>query len=87
MNDTEKMLLALVVVAIILLIALYVRNRRHKEGMGSSCTEKCRETEGGDNARTRCEVDCWDAEEKAEVLLDKNPILMLPRSKPVCRWP
>jgi hypothetical protein len=33
MNDTEKVLLALVVVAIILLIALYVRKNARKEGM------------------------------------------------------
>jgi hypothetical protein len=65
MNDTEKMLLALVVVAIILLIALYVRNRRHKEGMGSpytKCTEKCRGLSG--DARIHCGDDCWDATSK-----------------------
>jgi hypothetical protein len=63
MNDTEKVLLALVVVAIILLIALYVRSRRHKEGMGISCTEKCSGLSG--DARTRCVDDCWKAARKA----------------------
>jgi hypothetical protein len=41
MNTTEKVILALVVVAIVLLIAMYLRKNKHKEGLLNATARQC----------------------------------------------